>query len=602
MLQIVTKMYFRPEVPLHESTHRDVYYSNALLPGSEVALPIGRLLPSSSLRFWFNTVTVEAHEFLEAVLNDGSPSIHVATGGLELIDDLADVLSFGLNVTFSRSIDLLRQLVPQYGTSRRGDTAAGLLRQTFEPAVSIGQEELESFIDFFDSLLSLERPSFEAAIRAIRRIRRACERAGENSTTSFTDLVAALESLSHEASTPAPTWSQLDPRKQKLFDTALADADEATATKVRKAALTSEHAGATHSFVQFTLDHLDPSYYRQGARGANTPVREPDAERLLKWAYRIRSQNVHRLAELREKYWIQPNHPETVRALVETDPEILTLEGMRRIATHVVKNYVSRSPKGVVPFDWRAELPGTAQVLLSSQYWIHQPSGLDKNSADRYFAGLIEQVIELHAGRGLLTEMPETLAKIESTVSGMADGAPKAYMLGTYALWDGVVDAENQRKEAKALLAKQSKSLIGFPFVNFVVDLFSDRLKDWTPEQLASAADARRAERGTKFHLRVPASLDAALQVFAAEARANQDDFDSARVYAGRAVLELPGNEVLLDWEKEISVGNVPELALNLIILGRPESEQPATSAPTETDAEATGRETNATDPGGADA
>lgn len=125
---------------------------------------------------------------------------------------------------------------------------------------------------------------------------------------------------------------------------------------------------ATHSFVQFTLDHLDPSYYRDGARGTNSPVRERDAERLLKWAYRIRSQNVHWLAELREKYWIQPNHPETVRALVETDPEILTLEGMRRIATHVVKNYVARSPKGVVPFDWRSELPGTAKVPLASQY------------------------------------------------------------------------------------------------------------------------------------------------------------------------------------------------------------------------------------------
>lgn len=595
-------MYFRPEVDVYESTHREVYYSNALLPGSELALPIGQLLPSSSLRFWFNAITVEAREFLEAVLDDGSPSIHHATGGLELIDDLADVLSFGLNVTFSRSIDLVRQLVPRYGTSPRGDTAAGLLRQTFDPAVSISQEEFASFIVFFDSLLSLERPSFEAAIRAIRRIRRACERAGENSTTSFTDLVAALESLSHEAAIPAPTWSQLDPRKQKLFDSALAGADEATATKVREAALASEHAGATHSFVQFTLDHLDPSYYRDGARGANAPVRERDAERLLKWAYRIRSQNVHRLAELREKYWIQPNHPETVQALVEADPEILTLEGMRRIATHVVRNYVVRSPKGVVPFDWRAELPGTARVLLSSQYWIHQPAGLDKESADRYFVGLIEQVIELHAGHDLLTEMPDTLAKIETTVPGMADGAPKAYMLGTYALWDGVVDAEHRRKGAEAMLAKQSKGLAGFPFVKFVVDLFSNRLKDWTPEQLVAAADARRAERGTRLHLRVPASLDAALQVLAAEASAAQGDFDSARDYADRAVLELPGNDVLLAWEQEFAARKVPELALNLIILGPPEGEQAATVTPFETGTEATGKESNATDPEGGDA
>lgn len=206
-------------------------------------------------------------------------------------------------------------------------------------------------------------------------------------------------------------------------------------------------------------------------------------------------------------------------------------------------------------------------------------------------------MIELHGGHGLLTEMPDTLAKIDKTAPGMVTGAPKAYLLGTYALWEGVVDAAHRRKRAEALLAKQAGSLAGFPFVRFVVDLFGNRLNDWTPEQLIAAADARRAERGTKRHLRVPASLDAALQVAAAEARAGQGDFDSAREYADGAVLEMPGNDVLLGWEHEVAAGKVPELALRLIILGAPDGEQDTSVAAPGPMANSTGPEPEPTEP-----
>ena len=597
MLQIASKMYFRPGVKLYETTHRDVYYTNALLPTRELALPAGRLLPSSTLYFWMNSMTVEASEALEAVLEDGSDSGHIATGGSELIDDLADVLSFGFNLTFTRSVDLARQLIARPEQRRRGDSAAGLFRQTFDPAVSISPERVDQFQEFFKDLLALERPYFEASLRAIRRIRRACERAGENATASFTDLVAALESLSHEAITPAPTWERLDGSKRRLFEDALKGAQPELAEAVKAAVLESEHAGATHSFVQFTLDHLDSAFYRQGARSATSPVRRQDAERLLKWAYRIRSQNVHRLAELKEKYWIMPDNPETVRPVVESEPEILTLEGMRRIATHVVMNYVSRSPKGVVAFDWRANLPGTAKLFLAPQYWIHNPDGLTKDTADRYLAGLVEEAIELHAGRGSVTIMDDTMGKIEKTVAGMASDPSKAYMLGLYSLWDGITDDDHRRPGAAKLLEAQASSLAGYPFVRLVADLLSGRLGDWTPEQLVDCADARYLERIQKRHLRLPVAIDAAVQALAADASAEAGDFDAAFKYAARAVEELPGNDLLLDYEQQITSGAVPKLDLSRLIHGDPEipESQPESGEETVKDDESPGAETSDT-------
>jgi hypothetical protein len=305
------------------------------------------------------------------------------------------------------------------------------------------------------------------------------------------------------------------------------------------------------------------------------PVRRRDAERLLKWAYRIQSQNVHRLAELREKYWIVPGNPETVQAVVESEPRILTLEGMRRIATHVVINFVSRSPKGVVEFDWRSELPGTARMFLAPQYWINNSDGLTLNTADRYFAGLIEMALESRAGRAPLPIVDETLRKIEKTVAGTKPGPSKAYMLGFYALWDGVTDDDHRRPEPANLLEGQAPSLVNYPFVRLVVDLLSGRLDGWTSEQLVACADARYIERVQRRHFVVPATIDAALQALAADARAEAGDFVGARAYAARAVEELPGNQLLLDYERQIAAGIVPTLKLGQLFDGDLEDAEP---------------------------
>ncbi len=49
VLQIVTKMYFRENVPLHSTVHRSVLYTNRwFLPmGTVLDLPVGQLAPST---------------------------------------------------------------------------------------------------------------------------------------------------------------------------------------------------------------------------------------------------------------------------------------------------------------------------------------------------------------------------------------------------------------------------------------------------------------------------------------------------------------------------------------------------------------------------
>ncbi|HEV2974230.1 MAG TPA: hypothetical protein VGX69_04450 [Solirubrobacteraceae bacterium] len=143
------------------------------------------------------------------------------------------------------------------------------------------------------NLLGLQRPYFGRAMRAIRRIAHATQRAVDDPTIAYVDLVAALESLSDGADTRTATWQQMDGRKRKLIDEALVDADLELAEHVRQAVLEADRLGASSKFVAFVNEHLTPAYYRSQALGALLPMRGADLERALKLAYQVRSRNVH---------------------------------------------------------------------------------------------------------------------------------------------------------------------------------------------------------------------------------------------------------------------------------------------------------------------
>lgn len=388
MLQIVTGMYFRPGVRLNSTVHRAVLYTNrGFLASDEIDLPVGKLLPSTGFP-QVSTVTVSVTENLEAELPDGRDDILIATGGTELIDDLADVLSFALNAVFSRDHDLVHRLVPASPTDRRSSVSKQL-RGTFDLLLVVTDAEIEGVREFMSRLLALRRPEFEATMKAIRRIVRAWEKVAEDPTIAYTDIVAALESLSAmDQAVPEATWQNVDSRKRKLIDAALEGADETTARKVRQAVIEAEHAGAKMRFVEFVLANVSSAFYREEAADAIRAIRGPDLRRAVSLAYDIRSRNVHALTDLPPEAWVFTGGADT-----ESPPGVglmLSLEGLSRLARHVVRSYVASAPAGIdVTFNWRAALPGQMKAELAPQYWVWQPAGLTKETAARYLYGFI---------------------------------------------------------------------------------------------------------------------------------------------------------------------------------------------------------------------
>jgi hypothetical protein len=573
MLQIVTKMYFRSGVPLNTQLHRQVLYTNRSFLTTEVAeLPVGELAPSSA-KYDVAAVTASVVEYLEAERPDGESEILITTSGIDLIDDLADVLSFGLNSIFSRDRDLVQRLVSSSDERSHRSRPAKLFRRTFDPALTLLEPELDEFREFMSQLLALERRSYERAMRAIRRILRATRRAVDDPTIAYADLVAALESLSSGEDAPEARWDQTDGRKRKLIDAALEDADPALSEAVRIAVMEADRLGATNRFLQFVLRHTSPEFFRAEATEAIRPVRRPDLERALKSAYSVRSRNVHSLWDLPPEAWVLGDAADTV------SPGdlglMLSLEGLTRLARHVVRSYVATAPTGIDRnFDWRGSLPGIVKMQMAPQYWIHAARGFRPETAATYFGGFLENLLAVRSGEEPgVSPMDSVLARIEELAPETADSPAKTSMVAIYVLWHGVTAPELHRPRAEQFLAKHRRHLIQPSMEAFSVGALSGAMPDWSVEQWIDLAERRCAERRREKEPSLPPKLDAAMQAWTAAQLIEAHRRDEALSFAAKAVEELPGDKQLIEWEVGLAADEDVSLDVSRL-LGDPSASQ----------------------------
>jgi hypothetical protein len=339
------------------------------------------------------------------------------------------------------------------------------------------------------------------------------------------------------------------------------------AERVREAVMEIERLGAKSRTVAFVLDNVLPEYFRTEAVSAVRPVRGADVQRAVKVAYDVRSRNAHVLEDLPPEAWILGDRADTV------DPPdmgtMLSLEGLVRLARHVVRSYVDRAPVEVDPtFDWRASLPGVVHVHAAPQYWIWNVEGFDHKSANPVLLGL-RGPLGRHIRRTPRRRHRHTggAGAHRAAAAGTADGPVKTLMVAIYALWHRTLAPRDHWPCATSLLAKHEHLLQRADVPSFVAGLLSDQLPEWTADQWHTLAIKRRAQRSSRRHLELPAGFDAALQIMAAERLMEAGRTDQARTLARFAVEELSGHEPLMAWEARLASGEDAELDLRALVL-----------------------------------
>ncbi|WP_156500592.1 hypothetical protein [Croceicoccus bisphenolivorans] len=566
MLQIVTGKYFRP-VKLYETLHRRALYTNYRIFRDTVwTIPVGTLRFSTSSA-GLATITAEILEQLESVTEANQPEVLISTAGEDLIADVADVFAFAFDVICSPNHDLANRLIISPGVSANaGRMRDRQLPRTFNSSVIMQDGDEQVLNDLITKLVGLDRNTYERFMRAIRRCVIATHRVADDISLAYTLMVAALESLAHLTEPKPAEWADYPADKRLRVDEALADASEPIKDAVHAAILQNEHLGLSRKFIDFTLGHIQPSFYREDATQGQLPIKAIDIPPALAEAYAIRSRTMHQLHTLAPEMSSLGKFYETAWVEGKT---LLTIAGLHRLTRHVILTALDRAEPGTnEDFNYRKALPGIIRGRLAPQYWIWRTDGFQPVQAHGRLAAFIEQLLPVLAGRpdAELTDLRPLLELYEKSVAGTSS-KEKRSMLGLYYLWHHVTSSTHRLDGAEAFMRKHEAFISEPHAVSLALLILMERKINWPLETvLAVESDYWRTCK-QKNALRFPPEVEAGMAMFVAERLEESGQIDEALKAADRAVGAMPGVARIMEYEEALRTGSkVPYTLLGLII------------------------------------
>jgi hypothetical protein len=567
VLQVITGKYFR-DVRFNETEHRRTFYTNAnFLRRPRVDLPVGHLTPATE---WSTVNTVLAHftECLEAVRPDGSGDFMISTGGDSIADDLAVVLSFALNATFTPVRAKADRLISNPSGSHHTPVPSDILPRTFTPQLVLNDADIEDLRAFMTALLGLNRRVYEKAMRTMRRIVTASERVAEDPTLAYTDYVAALESLSAEFEVSAPDWNRLDSRKRGILDPVLDALTPANAERIRSAILDSERAGIKNRYVEFVLSNVRPSFFREEAIGLNRPVRQTYLRQVVAKAYDARSKNLHELRELAIGSWLLVGGAHTVTPAGES--LMLTHEGLNRLARHVVRTYVQRGSTELdSEYLWRDYLPNVIKAQMASEFYLGNAEAMNPSTAATRAGEFLDHLVEALSGRGdLKVDMRPALSRIEQLLATQRSPHVREPMLAIYLLWHRLLPTEVHQPAPDATIESAMEELRRPSLYSFAVALLLDLEPPWSSDEWCELAEERYVELHKRRPLELPSRLDSSLWLRVAEIVQSEGAHETACAAIGRAIECAPGHEDLLALEGEAIAGQAIAPNIRAFFLG----------------------------------
>ena len=421
----------------------------------------------------------------------------------------------------------------------------------FDREVLCRDEDADRLVTIARNLIGLERKNYLAAMRAIRTYVASLHRLADDLDLAYTLLVASVESLAQGFDGHRGEWADYDETKRQAIDKALANADNETTKTVRDALLEIEHTSLARRFRDFTLDHLRPSYFREEAMGLDKPVGRTQLPSVLREAYRLRSKYVHNLNELPRALTLGVDYGETVQI---DGVILLTLQGMSRLARHVITEFIARKPKvKTEEYDYSKERTGIVRLPLAPGYWIGKVEGLSPSSGQKRFEGFLNQLAgRLQKPDGAVTDLRDVLTKVEKMLPQM-NSAQRRPFLALYCVFHGVVPS-NHRLGSYLKVHKRYKAELERPSIEtLLMHLVLETDPEWTLTEHRSVHDAYFINRDRKSGLKVPRSLEAGLSLELAEKYRAANDPEHASELIGFAVENHPGHARLYELEQKFN-------------------------------------------------
>lgn len=415
--------------------------------------------------------------------------------------------------------------------------------------------------------MALERKSYEAAMRAIRRYVIGAHRISDDVNLAYSLFVMSMESLAQDFDGFEPAWDDYDQNKRQPIDEALAETPEAVAGRVRAAVLANEHVAIARRFREFVLAQLRPSFFREEVDQAVGAVSRPDLLLALRQAYAIRSKYVHHLRDIPRLVVGIDGFHETMT--VDGQPT-LTFAGLARVARHVIHTFVSRQPKtDTEEFNWRKDLPGTLTMQVAPEHWIANPQGFDATTAQRYLAAFIGQAVGrfLSPGTARITDIRPVLAKVEELVPGLAKPAQRLPMLALYFIFNAFAP-KDARSASFPKLVDTYKSDFDTPsIISLAAHLITGQNPDWSVTVMEELHEHYFRERHHANMLELGRVLEAAFTLRVAEQNRAAGSSARARELITFAVETCPKHAALRRFEASFQLDSSAEIDWEAILL-----------------------------------
>lgn len=566
MLQIITGKFFNTD-NLHKTLHRGVYFTNyRSFNGEPLDTKVGRLLPSTA---WTGVrcFTFEITEQLPKINDDGTLAGMVSVGGDQIENDFAAIASFSLNITCTPSHDLARRLLtakhPSLGVS---EVPQKYVRRMFDSEITSQAQDAVYFREFVDDLMALERCTYEGAMRAIRRFIVGCHRIPDDLGLAYAMLVMSMESLAQNFDGYKAVWNDYDAGKRKKVDAALAKADPGMAQSVREAILSVEHIAIRRRFCDFVIDHIEPTFFREEAVGATWPIGRPDLIVALKTAYQIRSHYVHTLEEPPKELQLGSGQIDAVRV---GDKPVLTLQGLTRVARHVISTFIRRGAKvQVEKFDFRSAYPNVVRVRLAPKYWIWQADNFSYKNEANYLTGFLEQISSIIRGDKdkLLTNITEVMERIEKIAPSEKSIVRRLPMITLYYLFNSLAQKHSRRPGYDDFIKLYLMDFDAPSICSFVAHILTEQDVDWTFVQMEAMYVEYFRRRYECDFVQLPVLFECALALSVAERARKEDIEERAAEFVGFAVEIDPSIETLRKFEDTMPVP-LPEISWKTLLL-----------------------------------